>query len=288
MVETVSLDEAFFDLTGSEEIFGPAEEIVAAIKQRVYEKTQLTCSVGLAPNRFLAKLASELKKPDGLMIITSEQVQGILDPLPVERIWGVGKVTERRLRSLGFSVIRDLRQAPLELLVREFGAAGRALSRLARGEDDTSVQPVHEAHSISREITLPEDLYETTEAEKLLRRLVQEVATELRRKKIVGKTIRIKVRFPNFETITRQVSIETATDSTLLIEGLALDLFRRRVYLGGRGMRLIGVGVSSLLSVASVRQLSLFEEDEASLDRILDRLSSQYGEGVVRRGGDPG
>ncbi len=283
LVETISLDEAFLDLTGSERVFGPAEEIVVEIKRRVRDRTKLTCSVGLASNRFLAKLASELNKPDGLVVIEPQQVQGLLDPLSVGMIWGVGKVTERRLRGRGFLRIRDLREAPLELLVGEFGATGRTLYRLARGEDDTPVQPSREAKSVSREVTFPQDIREMAKIENLLRRLAREVAAQLRQEKLQGKTVRIKVRFPDFQTITRQVSVGVGTDSTHIIEGLAVDLFRRRVSLKGRGVRLLGVGVGRL-SEANTRQLSLFDKEETFLEGTLDELSAQYGEGIVRRG----
>lgn len=282
LVETVSIDEAFFDLTGSERVFGAAEEIVVEIKRRVHEITGLTCSVGLAPNRFLAKLASELEKPDGLVIIEKERVQEILDPLPVRMIWGVGRVTERRLQSLGLVTIRDLRAAPLELLVREFGVGGRVLFQLAHGEDETPVRVSHEAKSISREETFPQDIYRLEEIEEVLRRLAREVAAQLRRERLLGKTVRVKVRFPDFQTITRQVSLGVRTDSTHLIEAFALDLMRRRVPLEGRGVRLLGVGVGRL-SEAIARQLPLFDEEETALDRNLDRLSDRHGTGIVHR-----
>lgn len=285
LVETVSIDEAFFDLTGSERVFGPAEEIIVRVKDRISKAIGLTCSVGLAPNRFLAKLASELEKPDGLVIITEERVQEVLDPLPVRMIWGVGRVTERRLSSLGISTIRDLRTATLDFLVREFGASGRTLHRLARGEDDTLVQLASEPKSISREETFPQDLYRHEEIESVVRRLAHETATQLRWEKLLGKTVRIKVRFSDFQTITRQVSLGERTDSGKLIEAYALDLLRQRVPLARQGVRLIGVGVSRL-SNATVRQLSLFddEEEEAALEQAIDRLSARYGTGVVRRG----
>jgi DNA polymerase-4 len=283
LVETVSIDEAFFDLTGSERVLGTAEEIVVTAKARVQEVTGLTCSVGLAPNRFLAKLASELEKPDGLVIIEEEHVQEILDPLPVRMIWGVGKVTERRLRSLGLSTIRDLRMAPLELLVREFGTGGRTLYQLARGEDTTPVRVSQEAKSISREVTFSQDIYQIEKIEGVIRRLAHEVAAQLRRENLLGKTVRIKVRFPDFQTITRQISLGVRTDSTHLIEAFALDLLQRRVPSEGRGVRLIGVGVGRL-SKATARQLSLFDEEDAALDRTIDRLSAQYGTGIVSRG----
>ncbi|MEA3239213.1 MAG: DNA polymerase IV [Candidatus Bipolaricaulota bacterium] len=262
-VEVVSIDEAFFDLTGS----GDAEEIVPIVKARAKQETGLTCSVGLAPNRFLAKLASELRKPNGLVIIDPGNVQQIIDPLPVRMIWGVGEVTERRLRSLGILLISDLRQAPLSLLTHEFGAMGRVLHRLACGEDATPLILERQASSVSRETTLAQDIYSIARIEQLVRYLARVVASQLREDGLVGKTVRIKVRFPDFETITRQASLNVGTDSARIVEGMAIDLLRRRVDLAGRGVRLIGVGVGRL-NRASTRQLTLFPEDEVIPDNI--------------------
>ena len=261
VVETVSIDEAFFDLTGKTH----PEEIVAMVKTRVKAKTGLTCSVGLAPNRFLAKVASELKKPDGLVIINQAHVQQILDPLPVRMIWGVGKVTEQRLSRLGIFLIRDLRHSSLSQLTREFGSMGKILYRLARGEDDTPLNRKSKSSSASREVTFAHDIYSKERMEEVVRDLAQNVGAQLRESGLVGKTVRIKIRYPDFETITRQASLVVATDSMRIIEGMALDLLRRRVNIEGRGVRLIGVGVGRL-SKMSVQQLPLFPEDEAISD----------------------
>ncbi len=283
VVEAISLDEAFFDLTGSERVVGPAGEIVRSIKARVREETGLTCSVGLGPNRFLAKIASELEKPDGLVIITPDRVQEVLNPLPVEKISGVGRVTARKLHGLGITTIRELREAPLDLLVREFGKYGRNLYLLSRGEDDTPVHPQQEARSISREITFPQDVYDREEMELIVRRLAREVARQLRRERLLGKTIRIKVRFPDFRTITRQVRMEVPTDSTYLIEESAVALLWRRVDLCGEGVRLLGVGVGNLIE-GNARQLSLFDVRMELIDRTCDQLRERFGEDVVNRG----
>jgi len=264
-VEFVSVDEAFLDLSESQRAHGSADAIVLEIKNQVRSRTSLTCSVGLAPNRFLAKLGSELGKPDGLMVIRPERVQEILDPLPVGAIWGVGQVTERRLQGLGLLTVRNLRDAPLELLLREFGAAGRALHRLARGEDETPVAPVRETCSISREVTLPQDLSTLAAVEATLRPLAREVALELSRERLLGKIVRIKVRFGDFATITRQVSLPAPTDSPYLVEATAVSLLRRRVSLEGRGVRLIGVGVGRLCE-ARAQQLPLFADDHGLPD----------------------
>jgi len=258
ILETISIDEAFFDLTGRTGGTIPPREIGSQIKRRVRETTGLTCSIGLAPNRFLAKLGSELCKPDGLLIIDPDRVQELLDPLPVRMIWGVGRVTEQRLTRLGLATIRDLRRAPLNLLAREFGAGGRALFRLAHGEDDSPVRVSRETKSISRETTFPADRYEQNEIEDVLHDLVADVAGQLRNEQLLGKTIRVKVRFPDFRTITRQVSVTIPTDSASLIEAFALDLLRHRVPLEGQGVRLLGVGVGGL-TAAEVRQLALFD-----------------------------
>jgi len=263
VVEAVSIDEAFFDLTAS----ANALEILSRIKNRIKVETGLTCSAGLAPNRFLAKIASELEKPDGLVVIGREDVQRILDPLPVRMIWGVGKVTERRLRALGISLISDLRHTLLSQLTSEFSSMGSVLYRLARGEDNTPLNRESKSSSVSREVTFPQDIYSKEQMENIVRDLARNVASQLREEGLVGKTVRIKVRFPDFETITRQASLSVGTDSTRIVEGMAIDLLRRRVHLAERGVRLIGVGVGRLNRI-STRQLSLFPEDAMTADRI--------------------
>jgi len=256
VVETVSLDEAFFDLSRHGSGF---ETAAREIKRRVHSETKLTCSVGLAPNRFLAKLGSELGKPDGFLVIEPDGVQELLDPLPIERIWGVGKVTERRLSGLGLLRVKDLRLAPLELLVREFGSSGRRLQQLACGIDETPLHGEAESKSISREVTFPFDVVETREIEKEVRRLARDVVSQLQDESLVCRTVRIKVRYPDFRTITRQTRLGSGTDSIHLIEALAMHLLRDRTRLDERGIRLIGVGVGNL-SETRERQLSLFQE----------------------------
>ncbi len=258
VVEVVSIDEAFFNLSGSPN----AEQIVTIIKDCVNKETGLTCSIGLAPNRFLAKIASELKKPNGLVIIDQAHVQQILDPLPVRTIWGVGKVTERRLRGLGITLIQELRHTSLSQLTREFGSMGSVLYRLARGEDDTPLDRESKSSSISREVTFPQDIYSKERMENIVRDLARNVAMMLRGEGLIGKTVRIKIRFADFETITRQASLIAGTDSTHIVEGIAIDLLRRRVNVTGQGVRLIGVGVGKLSKV-NARQLPLFPDYEA-------------------------
>jgi DNA polymerase-4 len=255
VIETVSLDEAFFDL--SEHGLG-AVDVAARVKREVQEETKLTCSVGVAPNRFLAKMGSELSKPDGFMIIEPSHVRELLDPLPAGKMWGVGEVTERRLRGLGFLRIADVRQAPADLLVREFGSMGLRLQELARGEDETPVGAESETVSMSREVTYDVDLMHVGEIEAEVRRLARIVAQELRGESMLCRTVRIKVRYPDFRTITRQVRVTVSTDSETLIEALAVHLLREHAELDERGVRLLGVGVSGL-GMATARQLPLLD-----------------------------
>ena len=257
VVETVSVDEAFFDLTRHGATFETARSVAQEIKQRVQTETLLTCSVGVAANRFLAKLASEMDKPDGFFLIEPGQVQAILDPLPVGRIWGVGRVTERRLRGLGLLRIRDVRTAAADLLAREFGPSAVRLQQLARGEDETPLGGEAEAKSISREVTYAFDLTDPMEIDREVRRLARDVSAQLQDEGFLARTIRIKVRYPDFHTITRQARMSVGIDSTGLIETIASHLLHDRVPLDDRGVRLIGVGLAHL-SESTARQLSLF------------------------------
>jgi len=256
LLETVSLDEAFFDL--SEHGRG-AVAVAEGVKREVQAATGLTCSVGVAPNRFLAKMGSELSKPDGFLWIEPGSVRELLDPLPVGKIWGVGEVTERRLRGLGFLRIADLRQAPLDLLTREFGSMGLRLQELARGEDATPIGAETDSVSMSREVTYSVDLVQFEEIEDEVRRLARTVAQELRGESMLCRTVRIKVRYPDFRTITRQARLSVSTDSETLIEALAVHLLREHTHLDEHGVRLLGVGVSGLGAALS-RQLSLFDD----------------------------
>ncbi len=259
VLESVSLDEAFFDLSAHGR---GAFDVAASLKREVQADTGLTCSVGVAPNRFLAKMGSELSKPNGFLAILPEQVREILDPLPIGKMWGVGEVTERRLRGLGLLRIADVRSAPADLLVREFGSMGLRLHALARGDDETPIAAESESISMSREVTYAVDLIHLEEIEAEVRRLARIVAAELRDASMLCRTVRIKVRYPDFRTITRQLRVAVATDSESLIEALAAHLLRERADLDERGVRLIGVGVAGL-GPATVRQLSLFDDAPA-------------------------
>jgi len=258
-IETISLDEAFFDLSDHGPDFNAVRAVARSVKRSVQAETQLTCSVGLAPNRFLAKLGSELDKPDGFLVMDPEHVQDLLDPLPVGRIWGVGEVTAKRLTSLGILRIKDLRLAPSELLARELGTTGQRLQDLAAGIDETPLCGEADARSISRETTYTFDVTDIREMEKDVRELTEHVARALQAERLVCRVVRIKVRYPSFRTITRQLHLDVATDSPRAIGSLAIRLLRERVPLDENGIRLLGVGVGGI-SEAGARQLPLFPD----------------------------
>lgn len=292
LVEPISLDEAFLDVTGAECLFGPAEEIGREIKLRIKEETGLTCSVGVAPNKFLAKLASDLGKPDGFMVIKGEDAEEFLKGLPISRLWGVGRVTERKLNEMGISIIGELQTASLEELVKRFGKAGKRLHHLARGIDESPVVPEQEAKSLSRETTFAEDITDRNVLKQVLLELSEEVGRKLREENKEGRTVQIKVRFADFTTITRSISLDYPTNLTETIWKQAESLFDQRVELRGRGVRLLGVGLSNLTPPEKKGQLPLFKEEELrpqderlrKLDEVVDRLRNKFGKDVIKRG----
>jgi len=293
LVEPISLDEAFLDLTGTERLLGPAEEVAREIKQRIFQETGLTCSVGLAPSKFLAKLASSLGKPDGFVVVPDEGEREFLRDLPVECLRGVGEVTTRRLRALGIRTVGQLRERSLEELSRRFGSGvGRTLYELARGIDRSPVLPEREARSLSAERTFPEDLTDWEEMEQVLFSLSEELGRRLRTEGLKGRTVQLKVRFADFSTITRARTLIRPTDLGQRIFEEARKLLMEKVKPAqsqsqGRGIRLLGVQVSGLIP-KDQEQLPLFsderEERTAELERLIDELRERFGEGVIRWG----
>jgi DNA polymerase-4 len=275
LVEPISLDEAFVDLTGTELLHGPAEEVAAAIHQRIPKETGLSCSVGLGPNKLVAKLASDLAKPGGLRIVRPEEVQSFLDPLPVEGLWGVGPKTAARLREKGIRTVRDLRGVPLGLLRGWFGPkGGEALWQLARGLDESPVVPVREAKSISREITYPKDLFDREKILSELRRLALLVVDRLRDEGVLAQTVQIKVRFSDFTTVTRQTKLPEPTDHPLMVADEAVGLFSRVEVPPGQGIRLLGVGLADVVP-ATFRPIPLFSDP--NLGEVLYEVRRKFG-----------
>jgi len=287
LVEPLSLDEAFLDVTGSEHLFGPAEEIGRKIKQTIREELRLVASVGVAPNKFLAKIASDLKKPDALVVVEPDKVQEFLDPLPVERLWGVGKQSSKVFQRLGIRIIGQLRQWPLDALQAQFGSSGEHLWNLAHGRDDRPVVPEREAKSISHETTFEHDISNMDVLRAWLVDLTDQVGCRLRRHRLRGRTVQLKVRFADFSLITRSQTLPEPTDITDELWRAADDLLCHRLPAGHLPVRLVGMGVSGLDDTGLVQGM-LFDQAErqkqSRVDTVADQIKERFGGTALRRG----
>lgn len=293
LVQPVSVDEAFVDVSGSSALFGDGVAIARAIRERIRDEERLTASVGVAPNKFLAKLASDLDKPDGLVVIEPGRVHEVLDPLPVGRLWGVGEASGRRLGRLGLRTIGDVRAMDEEALVANLGeTSGRHLARLARGEDDRPVHSDREAKSVSHERTFGEDLTDPAFVRAVLLGQAEDVGRRLRAHGRVAGTVTVKVRYGDFETITRSASVRTSggskTDRTDELWAAASGLYDAWAAGSFRPVRLIGLGASGL-SEPGGGQLGLFavERDERRdrVDEATDAIRAKFGDDAIRRAG---
>jgi len=286
LVEPLSLDEAFLDATASESLFGSSIEIGRQIKQGISAELQLVASVGVAPNKFLAKMASDLKKPDGFVVVAPDQIQQFLDPLPVGRLWGVGRVTGRVLDRLGVRTIRDVRQLRPETLRKHFGEHGQHLWDLSRGIDDRKVVPDREAKSVSHETTFAEDIDDLETLRAWVLELTEQVARRLRRHELLGRTVQLKVRFSDFRTITRATTLPRPTNGTQEIWQVADKMLSTRLPAKHLAVRLLGVGVSGF-DHPEQTQRSLFDDGEhvvqADLDQAADQIREKFGAASIAR-----
>lgn len=285
LVEPLSLDEAFVDVTGSTRLFGPPEKIAKKIKQQVVAETGLTASAGVAPTKFIAKIASDLQKPDGLTVVPEGMEKEFLGPLPIEKLWGVGERTRRTLAHLGVETIGDLGRVPPELLHRKLGIHGLHLSLLARGVDEREVEPVRQVKSIGHEETYRKDILDMALARKVLLSLATRVAKRLRGHGFVGKSVTLKVKYHDFVQITRSITLQEPTDDGRKIFQSCCDLLSK-TEVGKRAVRLFGISLSQLDPADEERQLALFEEKmEAAkrkkLNRALDTILDKYGDEAV-------
>jgi len=287
LVEAVSLDEAFLDVTGSIALFGTAEQIGRAIKKQIKDKLRLTASVGVAPNKFLAKLASDLEKPDGFVVITEQNKHAILDPLPIRRMWGVGKVTEQALQSQGIRTIAELRKTPSEKLRAMVGNYAATLLELACGIDESEVVPVREAKSLSSEQTFAADVEDKEILGAVLRQQVEEVAQRLRAAGLKARTVTLKLRYGSFRTVTRSSTLSEATDTTRTLSEAAKAIFEKWQAQSAGPLRLIGFAASGLVPEDSTqRQLFADAEQERQrrLDKTVDKIKNRYGSDALHRG----
>jgi len=285
LIEPLSIDEAFMDITGSIALFGAPQQIARSIKKRVRDNTDLCASVGVGPNKFIAKIASDLRKPDALVIVQPDEVEEFLKDLPISRLWGVGPKTEERLKSIGLRTIGDIRTKPRETLVRALGSLGDHLHELAFGRDDRPVIPNWEAKSVSNETTFDEDTADVDLLIETIRGLAARVGRRLRREDQRAGCITLKLRYADFETHTKQTSLDSAVQTDQDIAGAAIALFRQ--FPLNRKIRLIGVGAADLTRDGKdPTQLDLFSGKPKNeiLDRTVDQIRERFGEDSVRRG----
>jgi DNA polymerase-4 len=287
VVEPLSIDEAFLDVTGLARDLAGGAAIARTLKERIRREERLTASVGVAPNKFLAKLASDLEKPDGLCVFPLDDVPSRLWPLPVERLWGVGPKTAEVLRRAGLRAVGDVARLTESALASFVGSGLAAhLKALAEGQDDRAVSRERASRSISEERTYGDDLTDAGEIDRELLAQCEGVARSLRRDGLVARTIHLKVRTGDFATTTRARTLPAATDLADAMIDAVRALYRDRVRLGGKGVRLLGVGVSRL-APATRAPGALFPdastERSRKLARAFDAVNDKLGDGVVRR-----
>ena len=287
MVEPISIDEAFLDVTDHLRLFGPAPEIGRAIKKDINEEIGLTASIGIAPNKFLAKLASDLEKPNGFVVLTEENKQAILDPLPVSKIWGVGKVTNNALKQQGIQTIYELRTSPLTKIKSIVGNFAVDLLDLAQGIDDRPVEKETQAKNLSSEHTFAVDVKDYDALRSVLWGQVQEVAQRLRQKGLKAGTVILKCRYGDFRTITRSKTIAEPTATTEILWQEVKEVFQKWYDQSRGALRLIGFGVSGLVDEHSGQQklfLDPVEEKHQKIDKTVDAIKKRFGSEALRRG----
>jgi DNA polymerase-4 len=286
-IEPISLDEAFLDVTSSIQLFVSAENIGKRIKNEIKKELGLTASVGIAPNKFLAKLASDLEKPSGFVVITEENKQEILDPLPISKIWGIGKVTEKALKKIRVNTIEQLRKTDAMHLKDILGNQVPRMLRLAQGIDNREVESVHLSKSMSSEHTFATDIKDKDLLLPVLLNQVEEVAQRLRRGGLEAKTITLKFRYGNFKTVNRSKTMDKATNTTKILWQQAKTVFLKWHRKSAGALRLLGFGTSGLV-VEGSGQKELFinpeEEKQKRIDKAFDIIRDKYGDDAVRLG----
>lgn len=287
LIETVSIDEAYVDITGCETIYGEPEEIGLQIKKKIKESVNLTCSIGIAPNKFLAKIASDMDKPDGLTMIMPDKVQHFIESLPLLKVPGVGRTSFKHLEQIGIQRLGDVKKYPEKMLLKRLGKFGQRLIELSKGIDNSHVEPYTKRKSVSREDTLPEDTRDKNLLNKYLLKQAEKVGRDLRKLCMRGRTITIKIKYADFKQVTRSTTIDVPTQSSKAIYLEAKRLLSAYKIL--KRVRLIGVGVSGLVSDALPLQMNLFNDNKKKnsiwekVDRAVDTITKKYGKDVIKR-----
>jgi len=284
-LEPVGLDEAYLDATGFESIYGSIHQMALAIKQRIKDELGLCASVGIANCKVVAKVASELSKPDGLLEVAAGEESSFLAPLPIAKLPGIGKKTERVLKGLGINTIGNLSVTPLSALKSHFGASGELLHRLASGIDDRKVEPPGAAKSISRETTFGKDTKDRSSLQATLRYLSERVGADLRRRSKQARCITLKLRYADFTTITRSHTLKQTSDTDQTIFDTGEQLLKKALLAEKQPVRLIGIGVSNLTEPG--KQLDMLDtsaERVEQLNKAIDRIRKKYGFTAIQTG----
>jgi DNA polymerase-4 len=286
-VEVVSIDEAYLDIAGSKRLHGDPEKVALAIKNEIKETLQLTCSVGVAPGRFLAKVASDLDKPDGLTIIRPADVHRFIATLPIQKVPGVGKKTFQHLESMGIKTLGDIKTFPEKLLMDQLGKFGNRLIELSSGLDCSTVTPDAPHKSVSSECTLAEDTRDKELLNTYMLKQAEEVARQLRKADVKAGTITLKLKHADFKQVSRSKTIANPTQSSKTIYRCAAQLLEE--YRLIQKVRLVGVGTSGLKSSAIPVQLDLFDrraESDSSwtkIDQTLETITQKFGKDAIKR-----
>lgn len=283
LVEPLSMDEAFLDVTGMEYLYPDVTSMARQIKERIKRELDLTASAGVAANKFLAKLASDLRKPNGLVVIHPGEEIDLLAPLSVKKLWGVGEATANILKKLRIQTIKDFREADSKLLEHHLGKSAPELYNLAWGRDDRPVIPDREAKSIGSEITLETDIRSQDEIKTVLLALSEKLGWRLRRAGLSARTLTVKMRFASFHTISRSVTLSSSLSLDDNIYETALDIIHKVPI--HEGIRLLGITASKLGQGRG--QLSLFDEANERREKIttvMDKLKDKFGETIITRG----
>ena len=288
LVEQVSIDEAFMDVTGCEKLHGIPEEIAVIIKNKIKNSFNLTCSVGVAPNKFLAKIASDLDKPDGLYVILPDEVQEFIVKLPIGKVPGVGTKAFERLGKMGIKRLGDINEFSPETIIARMGKYGRRLIDLARGIDHSTVSPDGKSKSVGSEETLSADTLDRELLKNCLLKHAEDIGRHLRRKHVKSKTISIKIKHYDFTQVTRSITLENPTQSSETVYKAAVNLLEK--YPLKKKVRLIGVSATSLVPEEILTQMSLFHETEKleesweKVDEVVDEIAKKFGNRIIHKG----
>lgn len=286
LVEPLSIDEAFLDITGTQRLLGEPVAVAKLIKQTVFDETGLTVSAGVAPSKFVAKIASDINKPDGLTVVTSAGLTAFLDPLPVSRMWGAGKVTQDKLERYNIKTFKELRLFPVKTLERIFGKNGVRMQLMASGIDDREVVTGHDAKSIGHEETFFNDIKDIETAERYLLALSMKTAERMRYMGLKAKVINLKVKYSDFNLVTRAFTLDDYTEDGMILYSTVRELLKK-TEIGTRPVRLLGVSVSGLRSGDTGGQMLLFSRDEkkekaTNLNRAIDSVNKRFGKkGII-------